>query len=72
MNERNSIEDSSGTKYIWENKDTVRYARIRLDMEGSIYQNELWDDMIARMVPAMVSLENAIKPFYKMVNEAVD
>jgi len=72
VNEKNSIEDSSGTKYKWENKDTVRYARIRLDMEGSIYQNEIWDDMISRMVPAMVSLENAIKPFYRKVNDAVN
>ena len=71
INERNAIENSSATKYIWENKDNVRYTRIRLDMEGSIYQNELWDDMISRMVPAMISLENAIQPFYRKVNDAV-
>ena len=43
FDEKSAIENSSATKYSWENKDSTRYAAIRKNIDGSIYQTELWD-----------------------------
>ena len=69
--EKDIIEKMSGDEYCWDNKENVRYTRIRLDFEGGLSQPELWKEIISKMVKSMVSLEIAVKPYYNKVNNSL-
>jgi hypothetical protein len=66
--EKEIIEESFGNKLKWDNKETARYAAIRYDMIGGIYQTELWEEMVSNMVNAMIKLERTLQPYYKTVS----
>lgn len=65
---REKIEEDFGESLEWENKEGVRYRRIKAETAGNIFDRDQWSQMIAFMVDAMVRLEKAVKPHLSQVN----
>ncbi len=66
------IEQKFGNQIFWERKESVRYRRLRIDLEGNILDTNKWGEMIDNMVLNMNLLEKAIDPHIDELKKLID
>jgi len=65
---KEEIETAFGGPLVWEPLETKRACRVKAELPGNVFDQELWDDMASFMVDSMVKLENALQPSLKDLN----
>ncbi|MFC1719910.1 DUF4268 domain-containing protein [Pseudomonadota bacterium] len=58
---KEQIEHDFGEPLVWERLDDKRASRIKSEVEGNIFEEESWDELIGEMVDRMVRMETALK-----------
>lgn len=66
---KNEIEDAFGGDLVWEPLEERRACRIKVEVEGNVYEKDLWDGMISSMTDNMAKLEPALKDHLSSMNQ---
>ena len=69
---KEAIEQNFETEIFWERKESTRYRRLRIDLDGNVLDSDRWNDMIANMTLHMNNLEDAIHPHLNEMKKLVD
>ena len=69
---KEAIEQNFETEIFWERKESTRYRRLRIDLDGNVLDSDRWGDMIANMALHMNHLEDAINPHLNEMKKIVD
>ena len=69
---KEAIEQNVETEIFWERKESTRYRRLRIDLDGNVLDSDRWGDMIANMALHMNHLEDAINPHLNEMKKIVD
>jgi hypothetical protein len=58
---KEEIEHDFGGPLVWERLDDKRACRIKSEIEGNIFEEESWDELISEMVDRMARMEAGLK-----------